>query len=443
MPNSSEISHSILKSNPAAKRRNRSEARFRALGLSAIIISLIFLAFLLITIISKGLPAFFQSAMVLDVPLTESVLDKSGGRDPEKIGKTLTLKVKPIISDAVRQSAEAAGITTALDDKELLSLVSEEAYKQVIDYAAAHPDKIGENIKMTFFASGRVDGYLKGRVTKESAQKDSKISPEQLTLIDELQDAGVVSKSFNSSFFTNTDASDKRPETAGVGVALIGSIYMMLVVLVVTVPLAVAAAIYLEEFAKKNVLTDIIEVNIANLAAVPSIVYGILGLSVFINFIGLPKSAPIVGGLVLSLMTLPTIVIATRAAIGAVPPSIREAALGIGASKVQTVFQHVLPLAAPGIMTGTIIGIARALGETAPLLLIGMVAFITTYPAGLLEGGLNDPATALPVQIYIWTANSDPAFAERAWAAIIVLLFVLLILNAVAIYIRKRFERRW
>jgi phosphate transport system permease protein len=241
---------------------------------------------------------------------------------------------------------------------------------------------------------------------------------------------------------TSPDASGQRPEAAGLGVAIIGSFYMMLVVLALTLPIGVAASIYLEEFAPKNRLTDLIEVNISNLAAVPSIVFGILGLAIFINFAGLPQSAPIVGGLVLTLMTLPTIIIATRASLRAVPPSIREAALGVGASKMQSVFHHVLPLAAPGILTGTIIGLAQALGETAPLLLIGMVAFVREYPDPPIEG-LFDPASALPVQVYQWTQRSDPAFVERASGAIIVLLVFLVFMNAIAILLRRRFERRW
>jgi phosphate transport system permease protein len=290
--------------------------------------------------------------------------------------------------------------------------------------------------------SGRIDGYFKGRVTMDSALRDSNTSPEQLQLAQELADRSEMVTRFNWNFLTNTDASDQRPEAAGLGVAILGSLYMMLVVLVLSVPIGVAASIYLEEFAPRNRLTDIIEVNISNLAAVPSIVFGILGLAVFINFMGLPQSAPIVGGLVLTLMTLPTIIISTRASLRAVPPSIRDGALAVGASKMQSVFHHVLPLAMPGILTGTIIGLAQALGETAPLLLIGMVAFVRNYPDGL-PGGLMDPASALPVQVYNWTQRSDPAFIERASGAIIVLLIFLMCMNVLAIWLRRKFERRW
>ena len=291
-------------------------------------------------------------------------------------------------------------------------------------------------------AGGRIDGYFKGRVTMESAALDKNTSPEQLALADNLKAAGILEMRLNPGFLTMPDASDKRPEAAGLGIAIIGSLYMMAVVLLLALPIGVAASVYLEEFAPKNKFTDLIEVNIANLAAVPSIVYGILGLAIFINIVGLPTSAPIVGGLVLTLMTLPRIIIPTRAALKAVPPSIRDAALGVGASRLQTVTHHVLPLAMPGILTGTIIGLAQALGETAPLLLIGMVAFVRDFPEAP-PAGLFDPAAALPVQIYNWTTRGDPGFVERASGAIIVLLVFLIAMNAVAIYLRRKFERRW
>ena len=301
---------------------------------------------------------------------------------------------------------------------------------------------IGTTIRFDALANGRVDGFFKGRVTMESAVDDGNISPEQLTVAQAMRDAGMINLVLNPGFLTKSDASELRPEAAGLGVAMLGSAYMMLIVLVLALPIGVAASVYLEEIAPKNRWTDIIEINIANLAAVPSIVYGILALALFINIIGLPQSAPIVGGLVLTLMTLPTIIIATRAALKAVPPSIRDAALGVGASNLQTITHHVLPLAMPGILTGTIIGLAQALGETAPLLLIGMVAFVRDFPGAPPEG-LFDPAAALPVQIYNWTQRGDPGFVERASGAIIVLLVFLIAMNAVAIYLRRKFERRW
>jgi phosphate transport system permease protein len=261
--------------------------------------------------------------------------------------------------------------------------------------------------------------------------------------VDALREAGRVDRGFNLDFVTGADASESRPEQAGMGVAVLGSLYMMIVVLALAVPIGVAASIYLEEFAPKNRFTDFIEVNISNLAAVPSIVFGILGLAVFIQFLQLPQSAPVVGGLVLTLMTLPTVIIATRAALRAVPPSIRNAALGVGASRMQTVFHHVLPLAMPGILTGTIIGMAQALGETAPLLLIGMVGFVaTTTPDNLVEGFVS-PNSAMPAQIYEWAKRADPAYYERAWGGIIVLLVFLAVMNVAAVLLRRRFERRW
>ena len=304
--------------------------------------------------------------------------------------------------------------------------------------AKLDPSLLGQTITFSAFANGRVDGFFKGRVTMESAELDSNITPAQLQLAQALTDKGVMGKEFNLDFIFAPDASDQRPEAAGLGVAILGSAYMMLIVLVLSLPIGVAASIYLEELAPKNRWTDLIEINIANLAAVPSIVYGILALALFINIIGLPQSAPIVGGLVLTLMTLPTIIIATRAAIRAVPPSIRDAAMGIGASKMQVVFHHVLPLALPGILTGTIIGMARALGETAPLLMIGMRAFIATPPEGF-----TSPATVLPVQIFLWSDEVNQGFVERTSAAIIVLLVFLLVMNGLAIYLRNRFEKKW
>ncbi|NBT52918.1 MAG: phosphate ABC transporter permease PstA, partial [Marivivens sp.] len=291
--------------------------------------------------------------------------------------------------------------------------------------------------------SSRVDGYLKGRVTRDSLANDKNLDAAHLDLVDQMRDIGMVVKRFNIDFIIGSDASEERPEQAGMGVSILGSLFMMFVVLLLSLPIGVAASIYLEEFAPKSRWTDLIEVNISNLAAVPSIVFGILGVAVFIQIGHLPKSAPLVGGLVLTLMTLPTIIISTRAALKAVPPSIREAALGVGASKMQSVFHHVLPLAMPGILTGTIIGLAQALGETAPLLLIGMVGFIATnYPTGPIDGFLS-PNSAMPAQIYEWAKRADPAYYERAWGGIIILLVFLLAMNVIAVILRRRFERRW
>lgn len=396
---------------------------------------------LLASIFYRGLPAFWQATLTLDVPLTEQTLDPAGNRNLEDIRRVITFGYAGLIEDAMTNKIEELGIDIeGLTNPE--DIISGSAAAQVRRFVLANPDRIGTTETFTFYATSRVDQYYKGAVTMETASRDSQISVEQLQLADALQDEGALGRSFNRAFITGPDASDTRAESAGLGVAIIGSAYMMLIVLALALPIGVAASIYLEEFAPTNRLTDIIEVNISNLAAVPSIVFGILGLAIFINFAGLPQSAPVVGGLVLTLMTLPTIIISTRASLKSVPPSIRDAALGVGASKMQSVFHHVLPLAGPGILTGTIIGLAQALGETAPLLLIGMVAFVTEYPDAPPEG-FFDPATALPVQVYNWTQRADPAFAERASGAIIVLLVFLAIMNITAILLRRRFERRW
>ena len=432
---------SLLAPDARTRKRNAAEARFRIYGMVAVGLAVIALVFLLTSIVRNGAGAFFQTFISLEVTLDEAKLDKSGNRDPEEMAKVSTFGYAPLIKDAIQAKIAELGIEIeGLAKPE--DLISKEAAAQMRNFVLANPDVVGTTRTFEFLADGRIDGYYKDRVTMESASRDKNVSPEQLQLADALKDAGTLETRFNWNFITWPDASENRPEASGLGVAILGSFYMMIIVLVLALPIGVAASIYLEEFAPKNRITDVIEVNISNLAAVPSIVFGILGLAIFINFAGLPQSAPIVGGLVLTLMTLPTIIIATRASLKAVPPSIREAALGVGASKMQTVFHHVLPLAAPGILTGTIIGLAQALGETAPLLLIGMVAFVREYPAAPPEG-FFDPASALPVQVYNWTTRADPAFVERASGAIIVLLVFLLAMNTLAIILRRRFERRW
>ncbi|MBT8409018.1 MAG: phosphate ABC transporter permease PstA [Alphaproteobacteria bacterium] len=434
---------SLLVRDARTARRNAAEARFRTYGLIAVLLGLLALVVLVVSIIGNGASAFRQSYVTVPVTLLEEKLDKSGTRDPAVMAKVSTFGYAPLIAAGVQDAMDAAGIEIeGLSTKGAGGIVSKDAPAQLRDFVLSNPGLLGQTVDFTFLASGRIDGYFKGRVTAQTAALDKNVSPEQLLLADALKEAGALETRFNWSFITAPDASDQRPEAAGLGVAILGSFYMMLVVLALALPIGVAASIYLEEFAPKNRITDVIEVNISNLAAVPSIVFGILGLAIFINFAGLPQSAPIVGGLVLTLMTLPRIIIPSRAALQAVPPSIREAALGVGASKMQTVFHHVLPLAAPGILTGLIIGLGQALGETAPLLLIGMVAFVREYPSPPIDG-IFDPATALPVQIFNWTQRSDPAFVERASGAIIVLLIFLLIMNLTAILLRRRFERRW
>ena len=440
---SNPLKTSLLTLDARTKKRNAAETRFRAYGIAAIGAGLAMLILLLVTIFGKGLGAFQQTFVTLNVPLLEEKLDKNGTRDLEKIKKVSTFGYAPLLKKAMEETLTEYGIETNLKSKKQAALLSKSAAAQLRNYVLANTDMIGETVEFTFLANARVDGYLKDRVTRESIANDKSINAAQLDMVDALLAAEVIEKRFNLSFITGADASDQRPEAAGMGVSMLGSFFMMLVVLALALPIGVAASIYLEEFAPKNWITDIIEVINSNLAAVPSIVFGILGLAVFINSVHLPQSAPLVGGLVLTLMTLPTIIISTRASLKSVPPSIRDAALGVGASKMQSVFHHVLPLAAPGIFTGTIIGLAQALGETAPLLLIGMIGFIASNAPDSVASGFLDPNSAMPAQIYEWAKRADPAFYERAWGGIIILLVFLITMNTIAVILRRRFERRW
>ncbi|MEI5678635.1 MULTISPECIES: phosphate ABC transporter permease PstA [unclassified Mesorhizobium] len=416
------------------KRRYAAERRFRIYGMLAISVGLIFLAIMLFSIVSKGYTAFWQTTVSLPINFDEKILDPDNKRatDPSVLISANYPKLA--------ENALVAKLGINPDDKvtirKLKGFLSDGARTQLRDVVAADPSVIGTTRNVDILAAANLDSAFKGQIDLNVDEARRKVSDQQVIWMKQLTADGSMAERFNKGLFTFGASS--RPETSGMGVAIIGSFYMMVIVLLLALPIGVAASIYLEEFAKKGRLTDLIEVNINNLAAVPSIVFGLLGLSVFINFLGLPRSAAFVGGLVLTLMTLPTIIIATRAALAAVPPSIRSAALGLGASKMQMVFQHILPLAAPGILTGTIIGLARALGETAPLLLIGMVAFVANYPTTPFE-----PATALPVQIYMWANEAERAFVERMSGAIIILLIFLMAMNITAIVLRRRFERRW
>lgn len=425
------------------KKRNAAEGRFRFYGIIAIAIGLLMLLVLVTTIIYRGTSAFQQTFITLEVELLEKKLDKKGNRNIDDIKKVSTFGYTPLLATAMQNALKENGIETDLKKKALSGMVSKSAAAQMREYVLADPSVIGTTVEFRFLTNGWIDGYLKGRYTRESVENSKFASAAQFDLTDKLVEIGVIEKKFNLDFILGADSSDQRPESAGIGVAMVGSLYLMLVVLFLSLPLGVAASIYLEEFAKQNIVTDIIEITISNLAAVPSIVFGILGLAVFINYVELPQSTPIVGGLVLTLMTIPTIIISTRASLKSVPPSIRSAALGLGASKMQTVFHHVLPLAAPGILTGTIIGMAQALGESAPLLLIGMIGYIATNMPGSVAEGLFSPNSAMPAQIYEWAKRADPAFIERAWGGIIILLFFLLTMNTLAVILRRRFERRW
>ena len=412
-------------------RRYRRERNFRLAGLGAVLVGMTFLGFFFYTLIGNGYTAFLQTHIQLDVELSAEVIDPDGERDPQVLGRA---DYQGAIRNALR--ARFPDVTSRNDLRELFALVSPGAGFELRSDVLSNPELVGEVLSLRVLADDDVDMLIKGHMDRTADESLRRISDRQLGWIEQLEADGSVSRRFNHRFFTSGDSRD--PEMSGIWSAVVGSFFMLLVTLALSFPLGVATAIYLEEFAPKNRWTDLIEVNINNLAAVPSIVFGLLGLALFINIFGLPRSAPVVGGLVLTLMTLPVVIIAARAALMSVPPSIREAALGVGASKMQTIFHHVMPLAMPGMLTGTIIGMARALGESAPLLMIGMVAFIVDVPEGPL-----DPSTALPVQVYLWADSPERAFVERTSAAILVLLAFLLVMNATAIMLRKRYERRW
>ena len=443
MMNDAPSKRSLYDISEHTKKRNAAEGRFRLYGIFAISVGLLMLLVLVTTIVFRGTSAFQQTFITLEVELLEKKLDKKGNRNIDDIKKVSTFGYTPLLARAMQAKLSENGIETDLKKKALSGMISKSAAAQMRDYVLADPSVIGTTVEFRFLTNGWIDGYLKGRYTRESVENSKFASAAQFDLTDKLTAIGVIEKKFNLDFILGADSSDQRPESAGIGVAMVGSLYLMLVVLLLSLPMGVAASIYLEEFAKQNIVTDIIEITISNLAAVPSIVFGILGLAVFINYVELPQSTPIVGGLVLTLMTIPTIIISTRAALKSVPPSIRSAALGLGAFKMQTVFHHVLPLAAPGILTGTIIGMAQALGESAPLLLIGMIGYIATNMPGSVAEGLFSPNSAMPAQIYEWAKRADPAFIERAWGGIIILLVFLLTMNTLAVILRRRFERRW
>ena len=406
-------------------KRYRRERRFRMFGLAAIVGSLSFLVLLLGSIGMKGWTAFVQTRIHLDIHLDPARLD---------VQNLATANYNALVRDATLQLLPA--VESRQDRRLAAGLVSGGAAFELQRIVTRQPELIGSTLSLWVIADDEVDMFVKGHIPRDVPETERRVSDKQIGWIDQLTAAGRLEKRFNRTFFQNGDS--REPELAGIRGAAMGSLYTLIVTLALSFPVGVAAAVYLEEFAPKNRWTDLIEVNINNLAAIPSIVFGLLGLAVFLNVMNLPRSASTVGGLVLTLMTLPTIIIASRASLKSVPPSIREAALGVGASKMQTIVHHVLPLAMPGMMTGTIIGMARALGETAPLLMIGMVAFIVDVPRGF-----NDPATALPVQIYLWADSPERAFVERTSAAILVLLAVLLCMNGLAVYLRNRFERRW
>lgn len=411
--------------------RYRRERRFRMFGAVSAIIGLLFVLMLFVSIFGNGYTAFWQTQLRLDIYFDPEVLDPNATGDAQVIGKA---NFDKLVREALY--GQFPDVNSRRERRDLKRLVSAGAGFKLREMVLQDPELVGQRLPLWLPADDEVDMLVKGYIDRDLPEASRRLKDRQIGWVDELIEKGLVERQFNAAFFTTGDSRD--PEMAGIGGAIKGSFFMLLVTLILSFPLGVAAAVYLEEFAPKNLWVDLIEVNINNLAAVPSIVFGLLGLAVFINVFGLPRSAPIVGGLVLTLMTLPTVIIASRAAIKSVPPSVREAALGVGASAMQTVFHHVIPLAMPGMLTGAIIGMARALGESAPLLMIGMIAFIVEVPDTPL-----DPATALPVQIYLWADSPERAFVERTSAAIMVLLAFLLVMNGLAIWMRKKFERRW
>ncbi|MDM7481809.1 MAG: phosphate ABC transporter permease PstA [Halomonas sp.] len=431
-------------------RRHRQEKRFRFAGLAAVVTGLTLVAILFISILMRGVPAFWQATLYPEVYFDPEVIQleekpvRASGESQSAFNERYTqwliqagmVNWQSLIDRAME---EALGVEVEPRQlRDLRALVASDERFSLRDQFVENPSLLGQTVEVKMLAAANVDVWIKGNIDRSLPDARQQLSAQTREWADRLYDENVIRNSFSTSLFLNTD-SRSSPASAGLAGAFMGSLFMMLIVITLSVPIGVASAIYLEEFAPKNRLTDLIEININNLAAVPSIVFGLLGASIFIGYLGLPLSAPLVGGLVLTLMTLPTIIIATRASLRSIPPSIRQAALGIGASRVQTVFHHVLPLALPGILTGSILGVAQALGETAPLLLIGMNAFVSNVPATPL-----DQSAALPVQIYLWQGNELRNFFEaRTSAAIIVLLGLMLSLNALAIWLRKKFETRW
>ena len=410
-------------------KRNRSERHFQWFGKLGVILGLAAVVLLFVDIISKGSGAFRATYIQLEIEYDPEVIGILDVNDTEEfIFANWQNLAKKSLRDLFPE------VTKRGEKRKLNNLVSEGAGFDFRDQLTQRPSLWGTKETLWILADDDIDTYYKSWL--DDNPFSARLTSEQIKWIDQLHSKGLITLKFNTKFFERGDS--REPEQAGIKGALIGSFFTLILTLLMSFPMGVTAAIYLEEFAPKNKWTDLIEVNINNLAAVPSIIFGLLGLAIFINFFGIPRSIPVLGAIVLALMTLPTIIITSRAAIKSVPPSIREAALGVGASKFQTTLHHVLPLSLPGMLTGAIIGMARALGETAPLLMIGMVAFIVDIP-----GGFTDPATVLTVQIFLWIDSPERAFVEKTSAAIIILLSFLMVMNFVAVYLRKRLERRW
>jgi len=404
------------------RKRYNAERRLKFYGLGAILLSCAFLVLLLGSIISQGYTAFWRTEIRLPVTVTIAASDIN------------TANYTTIIHNALKKHFPAAKSTKEIF--QLYALLSKAADSELRTIVQHHPAMVGGEHEVWVTAASIVDMVEKGRISRVVPESQRKIKNKQLAWLDTLKQEKAIRSSFNISFFTHGDS--REPEQAGIAGSIVGSLFTIIVCMALAFPLAVLSAIYLEEFAPKNALTDFIEVNINNLAAVPSIVFGLLGLSVYLGMAGLPRSSSLVGGLTLALMVLPTIVITTRQSLKAVPPSIKQGALALGVSPLQVVMAFTVPLAMPGIMTGTILAVARALGETAPLIMIGMIAFVADVPHHML-----DSATVMPVQIYLWSDNPEVGFAEKTSAAIMMLLLLLMLINALAVYLRKKFEHRW
>lgn len=426
-----EVSEKQRQKSLRVQKRYAAERRFVWYGRIAVGLGVASLLLLFSTIFSKGYTAFYRTTLRIPVTFSAETLGVSNSPSVAELedANYYGLAKKSIYSFF-------PDVSTRKQKKELAKLLSSGASLQLRSAALETPELLGQSKEFDLIASSDLDQIVKGNAPIDIEESKRVLSDFQLSALNLLKEQGRVNSEFNFNFFTTGDS--RSAELAGIGGALTGSILTLLVCFLLSFPIGVAAAVYLEEFAPKNRWTEIIEININNLAAVPSIVFGLLGLGIILNVFGLPRGTPLVGGVVLALMTLPTIIIACRASLKAVPPSIRQAALGMGASPVQVVLHHVLPLALPGTLTGTIIGLAQALGETAPLLMIGMVAFVVDIP-----GGVDDTATALPVQIYLWAESAERGFVEKTSAAIMVILTFLMLMNATAVYFRSKFERRW
>ena len=420
-------------------KRYKKEKRFILLGRVAVSLTIIFLVILLGSILLRGISGFYTTNIFLQTKLSQEIIDPEDKKNVEEIYKSSWRKIaRNSIYDVLSAFNKSKNIDkiSRKDKRDFLKLFSRSSEFYIRDFTLKNLDSIGKEVKISIPSSSLVDQFLKGKINIAVNEDDRPINDKQISWINFMVENKMIERKFNINFFYKGDS--RNAEEAGILGAIVGSFFVILVAIIVAFPVGVMSAIYLEEFAPKNKITNVIEVNINNLAAVPSIVFGLLGLAIFLNFFGLPRSSPLAGGLVLALMTLPTIIISSRVAIKSVPPSIREAAMGIGASKMQSVFHHVIPLAVPGILTGTIIGMARALGETAPLLMMGMVAFIVDVPQSI-----TDPSTVLPAQIFLWSDQPERGFEEKTAAATIILLVFLLTMNALAVFLRYKYERKW